>query len=82
MLLMKLSNARKFWKTFGSISIANDRLVRQSLPEKILKPDGVLSANKVEYMQVWVDHFKTLFNPLDIGLGQRQFDRKRQAETL
>ena len=82
MLLMKLTNARKFWKTFGSISIANDRLVRQSLPEKILKPDGVLSANKVEYMQVWVDHFKTLFNPPDIGLGLRQFDREETGRNF
>ena len=82
MLLMKLTNARKFWKTFGSISIANDRLVRQSLPEKILKPDGVLSANKVEYMQVWMDHFKTLFNPPDIGLGLRQFDREETGRNF
>ena len=59
---------------FENISITSNRLDKQNLRNEILKPNGLLSTSKDEYMLVyiWTDYFRTLFNPPDTGLSLGQ----------
>ena len=51
MLLMKLTNSKKFWKTFDEIKISNDKKARENLPKRVIKPDGLLTQSSEEAMQ-------------------------------
>ncbi|MDA8002146.1 MAG: hypothetical protein MPL62_12780 [Alphaproteobacteria bacterium] len=59
---MKSTNTKKFWQEIDSIAITNEHSKRDP-PQQMLKPDGSLTSNMDETLQIWSDHFHALFNP-------------------